>query len=519
MDMGLKKTVIMEYNSRIESSAYQPISAEQVQTVNMEHSGVVRNNERTWVESENTRYQCPECDKTTSTAYDLKLHMNLHTGAFRCEVCELNLRKQSSLDSHLLSSNHLKKIAEKEARDKQLNTLSLVSHSIVSEPPIHLNTINELQNGTFLNQETYFVLQNIDAEKMDNTGKERFQCPECDKTTSTKDNLKRHMNLHTNKYRCYVCEQNFNKQSALDNHERSPNHNKKLAEKMLGNQEQVVVSESWNPNYLMEENLLMDSGPIQQHRIPLFIQSNPSEYKPVNTDETNIVLGNNGERFQCLECKTTTKHAYDLKLHMNLHTGAFRCEVCGINLRKQSSLDNHRESPKHLAKVNLINSDLSNSDMQGEPDKPSMRLFTQKAPSVAKFYSSQAYLNRTTVEQPKLVTENTNLISSQPSITVYDENIPGADVDRRTPVEMIRTDSSVPLSLFDKIQQFQKASSMETIQLPQNKKEYTSSSIFTLNGISKEVQAVKEKDVECDLCIRKFTSSEGLRKHKIMHTD
>jgi hypothetical protein len=65
-----------------------------------------------------------------------------------------------------------------------------------------------------------------------------------------------------------------------------------------------------------------------------------------NLSDQPIVSANEEGRFQCTECDTSTGTAYDLKLHMNLHTGKFRCDICEVNLRKQSSLDNHNKVSK-----------------------------------------------------------------------------------------------------------------------------------------------------------------------------
>ena len=58
--------------------------------------------------NEEGRYQCTYCDVTSSKRYDLKLHMNIHTGVFKCEVCDVNLRTKSTLEKHRQTQHMLR---------------------------------------------------------------------------------------------------------------------------------------------------------------------------------------------------------------------------------------------------------------------------------------------------------------------------------------------------------------------------------------------------------------------------
>merc|ERR550519_2802195 len=57
-------------------------------------------------------YPCSYCSHRANKRYDMKNHMNRHTGKFRCDVCDVNLSRLQSLNNHNTTVDHKKKLNE-----------------------------------------------------------------------------------------------------------------------------------------------------------------------------------------------------------------------------------------------------------------------------------------------------------------------------------------------------------------------------------------------------------------------
>ena len=63
------------------------------------------------------KFPCSFCEYKGTNRYNQKVHVNRHTGKYRCDVCDVNLSRQQSFDNHMKTTDHLKKVNQSEPQE------------------------------------------------------------------------------------------------------------------------------------------------------------------------------------------------------------------------------------------------------------------------------------------------------------------------------------------------------------------------------------------------------------------
>eukprot|EP00092_Neocalanus_flemingeri_P018736 GFUD01020291.1.p1 GENE.GFUD01020291.1~~GFUD01020291.1.p1 ORF type:complete len:662 (-),score=162.01 GFUD01020291.1:18-2003(-) len=229
------------------------------------------------------KFQCPYCDHRGSKRYDLKLHMNRHTGRYRCDACDVNLTRQLTLDKHNQSTEHLKKVNRnllllqqpteqppvasaplqqchqtnqtepKSPEPEQGDVIEQLFSENVSvdgqnfsmdfllgsspqkteedlfNSPVEPQTVPVSQNAlnNYIDQQL-MKSRSAGATTFSSLPQKNFKCELCDNSYGKSDSLKRHMITHSGKFKCPTCEQGFTEKKRLDIHVKDIENCKKL---------------------------------------------------------------------------------------------------------------------------------------------------------------------------------------------------------------------------------------------------------------------------------------------------
>ncbi|XP_061476381.1 zinc finger protein ZFP2-like isoform X1 [Rhineura floridana] len=196
------------------------------------------------------------------------------------------------------------------------------------------------------------------------TQKAPYQCAECGKSLSRKDNLTRHQQMHAGKkkpHQCSSCPKTFRDKSHLIRHERIHTGEKPFSCSICGK------SFSCNSYLVVHERIHTGEKPytcsvcgksfscnsyLLRHRR---MHTGDRPYKcPVCgkrfTCSSNLILHkrtHTGERpYKCSSCPKTFRQRSHLIFHERIHTKEkpFKCSVCGKSFGRNAQLIQHKRS-------------------------------------------------------------------------------------------------------------------------------------------------------------------------------
>jgi uncharacterized Zn-finger protein len=168
--------------------------------------------------------QCEVCSKILQ-AKNLKTHMLIHSGEkpFKCKTCNREFRHQSSLANHINQHLEVKPFMCKHCKKPMTSERSLKLHiefhcpwNAVKRQPEN-RQLCEFCSKTFVTKS--ILSRHIkECHKKD----QPFHCDFCNRGFSRKDDLKKHMWLHTGEMpsTCDICEKRFRLQSNMMQHRR-----------------------------------------------------------------------------------------------------------------------------------------------------------------------------------------------------------------------------------------------------------------------------------------------------------
>ena len=221
-------------------------------------------------EEEREPYKCYMCDKTFRHSLNLLHHLRAHTGEkrYQCSQCDKHFRDSSNLRQHKRRADHATILPD----------VKMEAH----------NDMTKLGTGKLI----------LETDHLDGKVVEKsYSCAECNKRFSYLRGLQKHMNVHTDKYRCPDCGKCCQSGIDLVNHRRTHSGEKPFECRVCSRQ------------FARSHHLAVHSRTHSGEKV----------YK-------------------------TFRRTADLDHHMRVHMGEkpYLCELCGRSFTSSSHLRQHQ---------------------------------------------------------------------------------------------------------------------------------------------------------------------------------
>ncbi|XP_035784823.1 zinc finger protein 11-like [Anopheles albimanus] len=172
-------------------------------------------NERT---GPSTSTICPLCERNFSSNENLKRHMNVHTDKYKCERCGKTFQNKRRLKDHMAAKRTCKEIPQGMADEMPScgrNDSSMPFQIRQKQFPVQCERCGKtFQTKTNLNRH---MAAKVPCNERTGPSTSTI-CPLCERNFSSNENLKRHMNVHTDKYKCERCGKTFQNKRRLKDH-------------------------------------------------------------------------------------------------------------------------------------------------------------------------------------------------------------------------------------------------------------------------------------------------------------
>ena len=145
-------------------------------------------------------FTCPSCSVTIARKSDFAYHLNIHTDKYKCTVCGKGNTRESTLADHM-KAKHTGGGTPPQ-NQSQTKSQSPIQPQSQTQPPLQKQATspNAVQTRPMRSPEGHFL------------------CPQCPSKASREADLNMHMNIHTDKFKCSLCDKRHTRSSTLSEH-------------------------------------------------------------------------------------------------------------------------------------------------------------------------------------------------------------------------------------------------------------------------------------------------------------
>ncbi|UYV85060.1 RREB1 [Cordylochernes scorpioides] len=270
------------------------------------------------------RVQCTFCNRKFPWLSSLRRHLLTHTGQkpFQCPHCSVNFTTKSNCERHIAKKHgqNANNIRDISGRSFQCNLCPESTFSNQGNLQKHMYLKHQSENGEFdfniKKEDEYLEIKESESDDV-NSGDEMangdlttIPCPDCSLSFSTKEELEKHVESHSDLfYKCHLCPTFFKRFRFCIIH-----FEEKHPEEYLNLQKHEVI-----PNITPE-----DRGKIEVY--------------PSSVDFSS-------KKVVCSICFYHCQSDSDLTSHMTSHNqDIYPCDICSKKFESISTLAKHKET-------------------------------------------------------------------------------------------------------------------------------------------------------------------------------
>ncbi|XP_055454323.1 zinc finger protein 366 [Psammomys obesus] len=272
------------------------------------------------------RWQCPTCDKSYTSKYNLVTHILGHSGIkpHACSRCGKLFKQLSHLHTHMLTHQgtrpHKCQVCHKAFTQTSHLKRHMMQHSEVKP-----------HNCRVCGRGFAYPSELKAHEAKHASGRENI-CVECGLDFPTLAQLKRHLTTHRGpiQYSCSECDKTFQYPSQLQNHMMK---HKDIRPHICSECGMEFVQ----PHHLKQHSLTHKG--VKEHKCGICGR----EFTLLANMKRHVLIHTNIRAYQCHLCYKSFVQKQTLKAHMIVHSDVkpFKCKLCGKEFNRMHNLMGH----------------------------------------------------------------------------------------------------------------------------------------------------------------------------------
>ncbi|XP_006875332.1 PREDICTED: zinc finger protein 366-like [Chrysochloris asiatica] len=272
------------------------------------------------------RWQCPTCEKSYTSKYNLVTHILGHSGIkpHACTRCGKLFKQLSHLHTHMLTHQgtrpHKCQVCHKAFTQTSHLKRHMMQHSEVKP-----------HNCRVCSRGFAYPSELKAHEAKHASGRENI-CVECGLDFPTLAQLKRHLTMHRGpiQYNCSECNKTFQYPSQLQNHMMKHKDIRPYICSECG-------MEFVQPHHLKQHSLTHKG--VKEHKCGICGR----EFTLLANMKRHVLIHTNIRAYQCHLCYKSFVQKQTLKAHMIVHSDVkpFKCKLCGKEFNRMHNLMGH----------------------------------------------------------------------------------------------------------------------------------------------------------------------------------
>uniref|UniRef100_A0A8D0G2X1 Zinc finger protein 366 n=1 Tax=Sphenodon punctatus TaxID=8508 RepID=A0A8D0G2X1_SPHPU len=278
------------------------------------------------VGGEQKRWQCPMCEKSYTSKYNLVTHILGHSGIkpHACTRCGKLFKQLSHLHTHMLTHQgtrpHKCQVCHKAFTQTSHLKRHMMQHSDIKP-----------YNCSICGRGFAYPSELKAHESKHESGRENI-CVECGLDFPTLAQLKRHLTTHRGpiQYNCAECDKTFQYPSQLQNHMMKHKDIRPYICTECG-------MEFVQPHHLKQHSLTHKG--VKEHKCGICGR----EFTLLANMKRHVLIHTNIRAYQCHLCFKSFVQKQTLKAHMIVHSDVkpFKCKLCGKEFNRMHNLMGH----------------------------------------------------------------------------------------------------------------------------------------------------------------------------------
>ncbi|KAM6224535.1 zinc finger protein 366 [Rhynchocyon petersi] len=272
------------------------------------------------------RWQCPTCDKSYTSKYNLVTHILGHSGIkpHACTRCGKLFKQLSHLHTHMLTHQGTRP-HKCQVCHKAFTQTSHLKRHMMQHSEVKPHNCGVCSRGFAYPSE----LKAHEAKHA--SGRENI-CVECGLDFPTLAQLKRHLTTHRGpiQYNCSECDKTFQYPSQLQNHMMKHKDIRPYICSECG-------MEFVQPHHLKQHSLTHKG--VKEHKCGICGR----EFTLLANMKRHVLIHTNIRAYQCHLCYKSFVQKQTLKAHMIVHSDVkpFKCKLCGKEFNRMHNLMGH----------------------------------------------------------------------------------------------------------------------------------------------------------------------------------